>query len=156
HAADLLWRATGDPGHVVGSPRNRRIAARRVVHAPGDEPSRANVPHRVAGQRVREMAEGDGGDRRMLAQRGLERLDERRALWSGPELLVIALNQLQTWCELPRELGEEFDLIVGPRERGIGAGLTVVVTQVLITREEPDPVAADRSAQVCREITISD
>ena len=96
HRADLLWRAVGDARHIVGPARNSRIAAARVVYTRRDEPSDANVPHRVVVQCLRELAEGDGRNRRMLPQRGLERLDQRRALWSRPELVMIALKQLQT------------------------------------------------------------
>src|SRR5215510_6668808 len=92
----------------------------------------------------------------MRAKGCLERLDQGCALRSGPELLMIALKQLPTRFELPRELREQFVLFVGPRERGVGARLAVVVTQILVSSEEPDTVAPDGSTQVRGEITISD
>src|SRR5580765_7886942 len=65
-----------------------------------------------------------------------------------------ALQQLPARGQFPRELREDLVLLVGPRERRAGARLTVVVAQILISREEPQPIANRRAADVRREVTV--
>ena len=97
------------------------------------------------------MAGTDG----VQTQGCFERLHRRRLLGVDPELVVKALNQLPARRQLPRELREDLVLLVGPRECRIGARLTVVVAQILVSREEPQPIANDRTAEVRREVTVS-
>src|SRR5215471_12642726 len=59
------------------------------------------------------------------------------------------------WCEPPRELGENFVLLIGPRELGVGARLTVIIPQVLVAREEPEPIAIHGTAEIRREVAVS-
>src|SRR5215203_4941477 len=65
-----------------------------------------------------------------------------------------ALKQLPARSQLPRELRERLVLLVGPRERRAGARLTVVVAQMLVSREEPQPIANSRSAEAGREVAV--
>ena len=69
-------------------------------------------------------------------------------------LQVKALHQLERRRESPGELAEELVLFVRSRGGRVGAGLTVVVAQVLIAGEEPEPLLPDGSAQVGREVVI--
>ena len=100
------------------------------------------------------MAEGDGRHRCVRAQGRFERLHQRRELGVDPELVVNALNQLPARSQSPRELREDLVLLVGPRELRVGARLTVVVAQILVSREEPQPIANDRTTEVRREVAV--
>ena len=119
-----------------------------------DEPSDAHIPQRIGRQRVRQMAEGHGRHRCVRAQGRFERLRDRRLFGVDPELVVKALNQLPGRSQLPRELREDLVLLVGPRECRIGAGLAVVVAQILVSGEEPQPIANSRTAEVRREVAV--
>ena len=90
----------------------------------------------------------------MLPLSGGERCHECRDLRVDPAFVVIALIQVQAWCELPRELGEELVLLIRPGKRPVCAGLTVVVPQILVSREEPEPVANHGTTEIGREITV--
>src|SRR3954463_12708978 len=63
-----------------------------------------------------------------------------------------ALNQVPGRSQPPRELRKNLVLLVGPREIRIGTWLTVVVTQILISREEPQSIPNDWSTDVRRRI----
>ena len=152
--AERLRSAAEDTRRAVEPARRRPIAGARVVLSGVDEPSDAHVPHGLGRQRVRQMAEGDGRHRGVQTQGGFERLRERRLFGVDPELVVHALNQLPARSQLPRELREDLVLLVGPRELRIGARLTVVVAQILVSREEPQPIANRRTAEVRREVTV--
>src|SRR5215213_6305770 len=102
-----------------------------------------------------EVPEGNGRDGRVPALCRLERLHERGELGVDPELVVVALKQLQPGSKPPRELRENLVLFVGPRQCGVGARLTVVVAQVLVSREEPQPIANHWPAEVCRDVAVS-
>ena len=65
-----------------------------------------------------------------------------------------ALKQLPARSQFPRELREDLVLLVGPRELRAGARLTVVVAQILVSREEPQPIANSRATDVRREVTV--
>ena len=67
-----------------------------------------------------------------------------------------ALHELQTRRQLPGHLAEDLVLLVGPWERGVRAGLAVVVAQVLVSREKPQPLTDDRASQVRREVAVPD
>src|SRR5687768_4766378 len=101
------------------------------------------------------MGERRGRDRRSKSQRRLERLDERRPLRIDPELVVRARQNSQPWRDLPRALAEYVVLLVLPRKLRIRAGLAVVIPEVLVSSEEPQSVAHDRTAEVCREIPVA-
>ena len=103
---------------------------------------------------MRQVAEGHGRHRRVPARGRFERLHERGELRVDPELVVEALKQLPARSQFPRELREDLVLLVGPRERRVGARLTVVVAQMLVSREEPQPIANSRAAEVRREVTV--
>ena len=105
---------------------------------------------------MRQIAERHGRHVRMLAQGGLERRHECRNLRVDPVLVIDARHQLQAWRDPPGDLPEDLVLLVGAGKARIGAGLTVVVAQILIAGEEPDTVANDRTAEIRREITVSD
>src|SRR4051812_47278550 len=90
----------------------------------------------------------------MAALRGFERLHEGRKFRIHPELGVKTLEQLDSGRQAPRELRKHFVLLVGSRESRIGPGLTVVVPQVLVTPEKPQPIATPRTAQVGADVTI--
>src|SRR6267142_2227846 len=102
---------------------------------------------------MRQMAEGHGRHRRVLALGRLERRDQCRTLRVHPELVVEALHQLHARREPPRELRENLVLLVRPRERRVRTRLTVVVAQVLVSREKPEAVANHRTAEIRREVT---
>src|SRR5712671_3814949 len=102
---------------------------------------------------MRQMAEGHGRHRRVQALGRLERQHQCRTLRVHPELVVEALHQLHARRELPRELGKNLVLLVGPREGRVRTGLTVIVAEVLVSREKPEPVANNRTAEIGREIT---
>ena len=67
-----------------------------------------------------------------------------------------ALHELQAGLEPPGELPEDLVLLVGPRELGVRARLAVVVTQVLVSGEEPQPLAHHGTAKVGGEVAVSD
>ena len=96
---------------------------------------------------------GTDACRRRVASNGVTNVGRSRV---DPELVVKALHQLQARREPPRELREDLVLLVGPGECRIGAGLAVVVAQVLVSGEEPQPIAHDRTAEVRREVAVSD
>ena len=100
------------------------------------------------------MAEGHGRHRCAPRAGGFERRHERREIGIDPELVVKALHQLQAWAQPPRELREDLVLLVRPGKCRVGAGLAVVVAQILVSREEPQPIANDRTAEVRREVTV--
>ena len=102
-----------------------------------------------------QMAEGHGRHRRVQALGRLERRHQCRTLRVHPELVVDALHQLHARGEPPRELRENLVLLVGPRERRVRAGLTVIVAQVLIPSEKPEPVANHGTAEIRREVTVT-
>src|SRR5258708_25681492 len=102
---------------------------------------------------MRQMAEGHGRHRRMQTLSRLERGHQRGTLRVHPELVVETLHQLHARREPPRELRENLVLLVGPRERRVRARLTVIVAQVLISGEKPEPVANNRTAEIRREVT---
>src|SRR5438477_13170085 len=91
----------------------------------------------------------------MHAQSCCERFRDGWLFRADPELIVHALDQLPGWSQSPRQLGEHLVLLVGPRKLRIRSGLTVVVAQILVAREEPQPVVNGRPAEVCREVTIT-
>src|SRR6476620_10039413 len=99
------------------------------------------------------MAEGHGRHRRVEALGRLERRHQCRALWIHPELVVQALHQLHARRELPRELREHLVLLVGSRERRVRAWLTVIVAQVLVSNEKPQPFTHDGPAEIRCEVT---
>ena len=136
-AAEYIRRA-------VEPARRRPIARARVVLSRVDEPSDTHVPHRLVGRGVRQLTEGDGRHRCVQTQCGLEWLRDRWLFGVDPELVVHALNQLPARSQAPRELAEDLVLLIGSRECRVGAGLTVVVAQVLVSPEEPQ---ADREQQ---------
>src|SRR5258708_417294 len=100
------------------------------------------------------MAEGDGRHRCVLVLCRFERLHRRWHLGIDPELVVNALNQLPRRSQSPRELREDLVLLVGPREIRVRAWLAVVVAQILVSREEPEPIANNRPTEACRQIAI--
>src|SRR4030095_7703758 len=86
---------------------------------------------------------------------GVIRLHESRQLGIHPELLMVALKKLQSRGEAPRELAKELVLLVRPRRGRVGAWLTVVVAQVLISGEEPHAIASDRDPEIRRQILLA-
>src|SRR4029453_3242854 len=100
------------------------------------------------------MAESDRWDRRLVPRGRLKRCRRCGGWRIDPRLFVNALQQLQTWCDPPRELREPLVLLVGPRELRIDTGLAVVIAHELIAAEEPQPIAAGRSADIRREVAV--
>ena len=92
--------------------------------------------------------------RRVESLGRIARLGRRRRFGVGPELVVNALRQLPARSQAPGELREDLVLFVFPRKIGIGARLTVGVAQVLVSGEEPQPIANDRAAEAGREVTV--
>src|SRR5258708_22304578 len=86
----------------------------------------------------------------------LKQRDHRRAVGTDPEFFVKALEQLQAWLELPRQLAEDVVLFVSPRESRIRTWLTVVAAQVLISGKEPESIVLNGTAEICREVTVPD
>ena len=70
-----------------------------------------------------------------------------RPLGVVADLVVDALIQPQARGQPPGELREELVLLVLPRQRRVGAGLAVVVAQVLVSGEEPQAIARHRAAE---------
>ena len=100
------------------------------------------------------MSECHGRDSCVPSLRRFERLDERRQLWIDPGFVMKALQQLHARRQAPGELREDLVLLVGSGERRVGAGLAVVVAQVLIADEEPGPIANNRTTKIRRQVTI--
>ena len=146
-AAEYIRRA-------VEPARRRPIARARVVLSRVDEPSDTHVPHRLVGRGVRQLTEGDGRHRCVQTQCGLEWLRDRWLFGVDPVLVVHALNQLPARSQPPRDLAEDLVLLIGSRECRVGAGLTVVVAQVLVSPEEPQAIANSRTAEVRRDVTV--
>src|SRR4030095_9989448 len=105
---------------------------------------------------MREMAEGHGRHMRMAAISSGERDDLCRDLRIDPKLIMKTVNQLQVRLELPCELPEDLVLFVRSGKLRVGAGLTVVIAQVLISGKEPNSIAAQRTAEIRREVTVLD
>ena len=103
---------------------------------------------------MRQLTEGDRWHRCVQTQCGFERLRERWLFGVDPELVVHALNQLPARGQPPRDLAEDLVLLIGSRECRVGAGLTVVVAQVLISPEEPQAIANSGTAQVRRHVPV--
>ena len=87
-----------------------------------------------------------------VASNGVTRVGRHRV---DPVLVMQAVNQLEPAEQLPRELREGLVLFVGPRQRGVGARLAIVVAQILVPGEEPEPVANNRPAEARRQIAVS-
>ena len=102
------------------------------------------------------MCERHVGNRRVHALRGHERGGERRGRRVDPLFLVKALHHLQRRRQPPIELSEHLVLLVPARKRRIRTRLTVVVAQILIRAEEPQPLALDGTADAGREIAKCD
>src|SRR3954463_4910944 len=66
-----------------------------------------------------------------------------------------ALNQVPGRSQPPRELRKNLVLLVGPREIRVGTWLTVVVTEILVSREEPQSIPNDWSADVRGGIPVT-
>src|SRR5262249_10711989 len=136
--------------------RRRENTVAWIVHARVNEAADSYVPKRICRQRVGQMAEGHRRHVRMLTLSCDERRYSRRRLTIDPVLIMQASNQLQIGLDLPGELPETLVLFVDSWELGVGAGLAVVIAQVLISRKEPKPVANHRTAEICREVTVLD
>src|SRR5215831_7546652 len=136
-STDLLRSATVDFRRTVEPIRRRPTVAAWIVLARIDETSDSYIPQSIGGQRVRQMTKRHCRHVRMLSFSCGKRYRQCRNLWIGPQLLMKTLNQLQPRRELPRELPEDLVLFIRSREFWIGAGLTVVVAQVLVARKEP-------------------
>src|SRR3954471_10583538 len=102
------------------------------------------------------MGKGHGRHRCVPAQRRFERFHERREFWIHPEFVVEALLQNQAWRQAPGELRKHLVLLVCSGQRWIGTRLAIVVAQVLVAPEKPEPIAHGRASEVCREITVPD
>src|SRR5262245_28953986 len=105
---------------------------------------------------MRQMAEGYCRHIRMPAISGRERHRLRRDLRVDPELVMKTVHQLQVRLELPCELPEDLVLFVRSGKLRVGAGLTVVIAQVLISGKEPNSIAAQRTAEIRRKVTVLD
>src|SRR2546423_1621121 len=92
----------------------------------------------------------------MRAQSGGKWRDECGDLRIDPRLHVDTLHQLQSWLQLPREFPEHLVLFIAPGKLGITAGLTVIVTQILVSRKKPDLLVDNRTAEIGGEVTVSD
>src|SRR3954469_18381757 len=153
--ADLLRSAARDPGAGVEPARRPAITcARRTLLGKG-EPSGTHIPHGIRGPGVRQVAESDRWHGGALVQRRIERLHRRRDLGIDPVLVVNALHELPSRRQPPRELREDLVLLVGSRKIRVGARLTVVVAQILVSGEEPQRVPHDRSTEVGREVAVA-
>ena len=140
--------------------RSRRLGVVRfpvtwILVLVEDESPDAHIPQRIARPRMREMAEGHRGHRRVPAQRRFEWLRDRWLFAVDPELLVKALHQLPGRRQPPRELREDLVLFVDPREFRVSARLAIVIALILVSREEPQPIADNRAAKVQREVAVS-
>ena len=93
---------------------------------------------------------------RMQALSCGERLHQSRDFRVDPKLVIKTLKQLQPWFELPCQLTEDLVLLVRPWELGVGARLTIVIAQVLVSGKEPYSVAAYRTAEISSEVTVLD
>src|SRR6266850_1626294 len=90
----------------------------------------------------------------MQAESCYEWLDDRRLFGADPVLIVDVLDELPTRAQLPREFGEELVLFVRSRKVRIGSRLTVVVAQILVTHEEPQPIPNCRTTEIRRQVAI--
>src|SRR5688572_25112347 len=154
HLADQLGAATPDTFGLIDAIRDRRIARSRRRVLREVEPSHAQIPHGAGRDGVRQMTEVDGRQRRVELLGRISRLGRRRRLGIRPELTENALGQLPARRQARRELRKDLVLFVLPWKVWIGARLTVVVTLALVSGEEPQPIAGDRTAEGAREVTI--
>ena len=97
------------------------------------------------------MIAGTGACRRCVASNGFTTVDE---LGVDPELVVHTLDQVQARREAPGELREHLVLLVRPRERRIGPGLAVVIAEVLVSGEEPEPIAHRGPAKIRGDVAV--
>src|SRR4051812_20386371 len=99
------------------------------------EPPDTNIPERIRRERLRELADGHRRHGRVDTKRGFERLGRGRLLGIDPTLVVHGAHQLQVSGELPRKLREYLVLFVEPWKRRVASRLTVVVPEILVSRE---------------------
>jgi hypothetical protein len=151
---ELRCVAARNPGHPIGSVWGGPVACAGIVVPRVHEAPDACVPHSVWRQRVGELAERYRRDRRILSLSRGERCDSGWNLRIDPELVMKTLKELETGCQLPRELPEDLVLLVFSRQRRIGPRLTVVVTKVLVSGKKPEPIAGDRAAKVACGVAI--
>src|SRR5262245_4744079 len=151
---DLWWSAAGDAGSTVKPAGRRETTGTWIVIAVILEASDPDIPQRVGGQRVRQMAEGHGRHVSVHALSCGERRHECRGITFDPEFFIKTLNQLQVRLELPGELPEDLILFVHSREFRVCARLAVVVAQVLKSREEPNAIAMYWTADIRREVMV--
>ena len=97
---------------------------------------------------MRQVAEGHGRHSRVPVLGRLERLRRCRQLGVDPVLVVKALHQLPGGSDSPRELYEDLVLLGGPRVDGVGPRLTVVVAEVLVPGEEPQPITQHWTTEI--------
>ena len=137
--------------HPVG----RRPIAGARVHVPVERvPADSRFPHSRRRQRVREVPECHARYRGVVTEGRFERRDGRRLRRVHPELLVVGLHESHGRLQAPRQFARDLVLLVRPGERRIGARLAVVVTLVLVTREEPQMIAHDRAAEAGGEVAV--
>ena len=154
--ADLRWCATRDIRPAVEAARGRPVPYAGRVVLVKEEAAHTNVPHGIGGQGVSEVAEGDGRHVRVGAVRGLERHHDGRRHRVDPDLFVEALLQLQAGRQPPIQLREDLVLLVGSWKGRIGARLAVVVAQMLVSREEPQPIAHRGTTDVRGQVLVFD
>ena len=163
----MVVRMSVNPPNVCGAPleipvtRSNRLGVVRLPVLGRFSWFHTNRPTRTShtvlvDKRVRQVPEGHRGNRCRAAQRRFERRRDRRPIGIDPVLVVEALHQLHAGSQPPRELREDFVLLVGSWESWVGARLAVVVAQVLVSREEPQPIANNRAAEVRREVAVPD
>ena len=128
---------------IVGSPEVGDVSCVKL-----NLPTRTS--HTGTGRRgVRQMTEIHGRHRRIELLGRIARLGRRWRLGVGPELAVNALDQLPARRQARGELREDLVLFVLPRKVRIGARLTVGIALVLVSGEEPQPIANRRGRRSC-------
>src|SRR6478672_3593098 len=151
---ERLRRHGGEAGEIVDVAWRREIAGARVVVPRVDEAADAHIPQCVGGRGMRQVAEGDRRDRRVGTKRGFEWPGERWLFGVDPRLVVNAVDQLPSRRQLRGYLCEHLVLLVASRLVRIGAGLAVVITQILIAAKEPHALSDHRPSETGREIAV--
>ena len=153
---NLRGVAARNVGDLIGVVRRGAVARAGIGVLTQEEAADASLPHRAVRQHLRDVSEGHVWNRRVHALGSDEWTRERGRRRIDPSLLVKALHHLQRRREPPIQLSEPLVLLVRARKGRVRAGLAVVVAQVLVRTEEPEPVAFHRSSHARGEVPVSD
>src|SRR5688500_286870 len=135
--AQRRCRAAGGPPRAINPAWYRRVAVARFVSLAVGEASHTHVPYGIGRPCMRQMGKSPRRNGSASPRCRVERLRRRRLFGHDPALVVEARYDLPLGRGLPGQLSDRLVLLVSSRESRIGAGLTVVVSKTMMSREKP-------------------